>query len=267
MTSLRRPVASVVWALWLAGGVSMGLFRIDAAAAGGADPPRGADALRVTDARSGAEAPSNAPLFEQPAPATPNLTGKWLMTPAMQRLLTASGMEPPLTAAGRAEYQRRQAALKAGDRSIDPVSQCLMHGTPRLLYAPYPFLILQTTRSIDFVHEVNHTFRIIYWDKSLPDEPDPTYLGSSIARFEGATLVIDSIGFNDKTWLDYSGLPHGEKLKLQERYTRVDPGTIRGTLTISDPDYYTRSWTARFTLKRQPGMDLAESVCTDTHRM
>ncbi|HTW38393.1 MAG TPA: hypothetical protein VMD49_07485 [Steroidobacteraceae bacterium] len=212
-------------------------------------------------------APSEAPLFEQPPPGTPNFTGKWTMAHRITHMLTAAGHEPPLNAAGEAAYQKRRAALEAGDRSIDPISRCLMHGTPRLLYAPYPFLILQTTRSVDFVHEANHTFRIIYWDKVLPEDPDPDYLGYSIARLEGRTLVIDTIGLNDKTWLDYSGLPHGEKLKVQERYTLIGKDRIEGSVTITDPDYYSAPWTSTFQLKRLPGMDLAENVCTDTHRM
>jgi len=214
-----------------------------------------------------AHASEDAPVFEQPPAAEPNLTGKWAMIPRITHLMTSEGKEPPLTAAGKTEYDKRRAALQAGNKSVDPVSDCLMHGTPRLLYAPYPFLILQTTRSVNFVHEVNHTFRIIYWDKTLPEDPDPDYLGYSIARFEGPTLVIDTIGLNDKTWLDYSGLPHGEKLKLEERYTLTEPNIIRGTLTITDPDYYTAPWTTRFTLHKQPGMALKENVCMDTHQM
>ncbi len=208
-----------------------------------------------------------APLFEQPAAGTPNLTGKWLNTSPGGHLLTGDGHEPPLNAAGQAEYAKRQAALKSGDHGIDPISTCLMHGIPRLLYAPYPFLILQTTRNISFVHEVNHTFRIIYWDKMPPNDVDPTYLGSAAAHFDGKTLVIDSVAFNDLTWLDYSGLPHGEKLTVQERYTLSNPQTISAAVTITDPQFYTAPWTARFTLKRQPGMDLKESVCMDTHTM
>ena len=210
---------------------------------------------------------ADAPLFEQPPPGVPNLTGKWAMPKPITHLLTSAGKEPPLNAAGKAEYDKRAAALRAGDKSVDPISGCLMHGTPRLLYAPYPFLILQTTRSVNFVHEVNHTFRIVYWDTAPPDDPDPDWLGYSIARFAGKTLVIDTIGLNDKTWLDYSGLPHGEKLKVQERYTLTDPNTIKGSLTLTDPDYYTTPWTTNFTLKKQPGMALEENVCTDTHRM
>jgi len=220
-------------------------------------------ALRASAASSGAADP----LFEQPPPGTVNFTGKWAMMKRITHLVTINGQQPPLNEAGRTEYAKRQAALKAGKRSIDPISRCWMHGVPRLLYAPYPFLILQTTRSVDFVHEVNHTFRIIYWDQTLPDDPDPLWLGSSIARLEGHTLIVDTIGFNDMTWLDYSGLPHGEKLKTEERYTLVGHSKIEGTVTITDPDFYTRPWTTRFTLIRQPGMSLRENVCMDTHRM
>jgi hypothetical protein len=189
------------------------------------------------------------------------------MPKPITHLLTADGKEPPLNTAGKAEYAKRQTALHGGDHKIDPIGACLMHGTPRLLYAPYPFLILQTTRSVNFVHEANHTFRVIYWDNVLPDDPDPDYLGYSAVRFEGRTLVIDTIGLNDKTWLDYSGLPHGEKLKIQERYALTDPNTIKGSITLSDPDYYTAPWTTNFVLKKQPGMEIKENVCMDTHRM
>jgi hypothetical protein len=221
-----------------------------------------ASTIRAADAP-----PLQAPVFERPAAGTPDLTGKWAMARPIKHLLTVDGSEAPLNQRGKAEYALRQRELKAGNHKIDPISDCIMHGTPRLLYAPYPFLILQTTRSVNFVHEANHTFRIIYWDRALPEDPDPDYLGYSIARFEGSTLVIDTIGLNDKTWLDYSGLPHGEKLKVQERYTLTDAQTIRGTVRITDPDFYTAPWTTGFTLQRQAGMDLKENVCTDTHRM
>jgi hypothetical protein len=225
-------------------------------------------ALPALGADSGS-AGGAAPVFEQPPAGTAEFTGKWAISKPGGHLLTAEGSEPPLNTAGKAEYDKRKAALKAGDHKIDPVSTCLMHGIPRLLYAPYPFLILQTTRNLTFVHEVNHTFRIIYWDKSPPaaEDVDPTYLGSAAAHIDGKTLVIDSLGFNDLTWLDYTGLPHGEKLTVQERYTLSDPQTIAGSVRITDPQFYTAAWTTRFTLKRQPGMSLKESVCMDTHQM
>ena len=227
----------------------------------------GASAAFAATAGSSSASQAQAPVFDQPPAGTPNLTGKWAMPKPITHLLTQDGREPPLNATGKAEYARRQAALKAGDRQVDPISRCLLHGTPRLLYAPHPFLILQTRRSINFVHEVNHTFRIVYWDKAPPEDPDPDYLGYSIAHFEGPTLVIDTIGLNDLTWLDYSGLPHGEKLKVQERYTLSSSNTVAGSVTLTDPDFYTAPWTTVFTLDRLPGMDLKENVCMDTHQM
>ena len=227
----------------------------------------GAVTTSVWAADAPAAGAASAPMFEQPPAGVPNLTGKWAMSRKITHLLTSDGKEPPLNEAGKAAYARRQQALKAGDKKIDPISDCIMHGTPRLLYAPYPFLILQTTRNIDFVHEVNHTYRIIYWDKALPEDPDPNYLGYSKASFEGKTLVIDTIGLNDKTWLDYSGLPHGEKLTIQERYTLTGPNTIKGEFRLTDPDFYTAPWTTSFTLNKQPGMDIKENVCVATHQM
>jgi hypothetical protein len=214
-----------------------------------------------------AQQASDAPSFEHPAAGTTDFTGKWLNTTSGGHLLTSSGATPPLNAAGKAEYAKRQAALKSGDKKIDPVSTCLMHGIPRLLYAPFPFLIMQTTRNVTFVHEVNHTFRIIYWDKPPAQDVDPTYLGSASAHLDGKTLTINSVAFNDLTWLDYAGLPHGEKLTVQERYTLSDPQTIKASVLITDPDFYTAPWTTTFTLKRQPGMSLQENVCMDTHQM
>lgn len=208
------------------------------------------------------------PSLSSRPPVPPDFTGKWLNPKPRGQLLTAAGGEPPLNAAGKKEYARRKAALKGGDQKLDPLSICLMHGIPRLMLAPYPLLILQTTRNLTFVHEVNHTFRIIYWDKApAPEDVDPTYLGNSGAHFDGNTLVIDSVGFNDLTWLDYTGLPHGQKLTVQERYVLSDPQTINASVTMTDPDFYSTPWTASFTLKRQPGMSLNENVCMDTHQM
>ena len=226
----------------------------------------GAALLATAPASAAPAAAVDAPVFGGPPAGTTNFTGKWAMTPRPTALKTLDGKEPPLNAAGKAELARRQAALKAGDKKIDPISDCIMHGMPRLLYAPYPFLILQTKDGVNFVHQVNHTFRAIYFEP-LPEEPDPNYLGYAAAKWEGKTLVIDSIGFNDKTWLDYSGLPHGTKLKVQERYTLASPTTIKGEVTITDPDFYTAPWKTGFTLTKQPGSTLAENVCTDTHKM
>lgn len=206
-----------------------------------------------------------APVVDPVPAGRPDFSGKWAMAKPIRTLRTSDGAPPPLNAAGKAQYAKTRAALKA-DTKTDPVADCLMQGIPRLLYAPYPFLILQYGKHIDFVHETNHTFRIVYFNQPPPDDPDPHWLGWPVARWDGKILVIDSIGFNALTWLDYSGLPHGEKLKVEERY-RLAGAVIKARVTITDPDFYTAPWSTDFTLVRQPGHDLKESVCARDHRM
>jgi hypothetical protein len=209
------------------------------------------------------------PAAERPAPGAPDLSGVWAMPSPIRTLKTTDGKDPPLLPAARAEYAKRQAALKA-DPTSDPVSKCWMQGVPRLVYAPYPVLIAEEKDRVDLVYETNHTFRIVDLKRALPKEGpdlDPQWLGYSVGHWEGKTLVVDTVGLNDKTWLDYSGLPHGEKLKVQERYTLARPDRIDGVVTITDPDTYSRPWSTAFTLVKKPGYELKENVCVRDHRM
>jgi hypothetical protein len=228
-----------------------------------------ATTLAVAAAAAESDSWTGVPAAERPAAGTPNLSGVWAMPSPVRALKTTDGKDPPLLPAAKAEYLKRQAALKADPKS-DPVSNCWMQGVPRLIYAPYPVLIAQEKDRVNLVYETNHTFRIISLKHALPKEGpdlDPLWLGYSAGRWEGKTLVIDTVGFNDKTWLDYSGLPHGEKLKVQERYTLKGPDRIDGVVTITDPDTYSRPWSTAFTLVKKPGYELKESVCVRDHRM
>jgi hypothetical protein len=204
-----------------------------------------------------------APMFGAPAPGAPNLTGKWINATPMIALKTVQGKDPPLNAKGRAEFAKHKANLKA-----DPNNLCQMQGEPRLLYTAYAFLILQYQTHVDFVHEVNHTFRIVRFGATLDPDSDPIWLGHSSARMDSKALVIDSVNYNDKTWLDYQGLPHSDQLKTQERYTlSADGDTVNGTVVIDDPQDYSRPWTTAFTLKKMPGSTLRQFACADDHKM
>ena len=209
------------------------------------------------------------PAAERPDPGTPDFTGKWAMLTPVRVLKTSDGKEPPLLPAAKAKYAANQAALKADPKS-DPVSHCWMQGVPRVIYAPYPMLIAQDKDRVNLVYETNHTFRIVSLRRPLPkwdDDLDPHWLGYSSGHWDGKTLVVDTIGQNDKTWLDYSGLPHSEKLTVQERYTLDGPDRIKGELTFTDPETFSQPWSTRFILVRQPGYDLKENVCVRDHRM
>jgi hypothetical protein len=204
-----------------------------------------------------------APIFDAPKAGVTNLSGKWINATPMVALKTVAGTAPPLNAAGKALYAKHKANMKD-----DPINECLMHGEPRLLFTKYPFLILQYQNHIDFVHQANHTFRITYFGEKLDPEADPTWLGHPTAKWEGKTLVIDSTNYNDETWLDYTGLPHGLKLVTEESYTlSADGKTIEGKVKITDPEFYTKPWSAAFTLKKLPGDTLAQYSCMADHHM
>ncbi len=226
-------------------------------------------ALDCAGASAKVDAWADVPLAQRPVAGTPNIGGVWQMPRRIVALKTVDGREPPLLPAAKAQYARNIAALKA-DPGADPISGCLMHGLPRLLYAPYPVLISQERDRINFVHEANHTFRIVTLTKPLPkvdEDLDPQWLGHSAGRWEGRTLVIDTVGFNDKTWLDYSGLPHSDQLRIQERYKLAGHDRIKGEITITDPRTFAAPWTTSFVLTRKPNYDLKESVCARDHRM
>jgi hypothetical protein len=196
-------------------------------------------------------------------PARPDLTGKWVNATPMAALKTDQGSEPPLNDKGRALLAKRKA-----DPKSDPIRLCQLPGEPRLLYTAYPFLILQYTDHVDFVHEVNHISRFVDFVAKYNADAGPNWLGNATARWDGPVLVVDGHDYNDKTWLDYQGLPHGEKLKTEERYAlAVDGKSIKASVRIDDPDYYTQPWTTTFTLKKLPGFLLKESVCEEDHHM
>ncbi len=203
------------------------------------------------------------PIFGAPKPGTPNLNGKWINATPMVALKPIGGGAPPLTAKGKAEYAKNRANPKS-----DPINECLLHGQPRLLFTKYPFMIMQYETHVDFVHEANHTFQITYFGEKLDPDADPIWLGHTSAKWEGKTLVIDGETYNDQTWLDYTGLPHGTQLKTQERFTLSKEGkSIAGKVTITDPEYFTKPWTAAFTLTKQPGGTLRQFACMADHKM
>jgi hypothetical protein len=129
----------------------------------------------------------------------------------------------------------------------DPESFCLPPGVPRMMYTPYPAQIYQMPDRIVMVFEGGaHVWRLIWMDgRKLPnvDDINPDYLGYSVGHWEGDTLVVEAVGFNHQTWLDATGHPHGEQLKVTERYTRTNFNTLQYSATIDDPEYYTAPWT------------------------
>jgi hypothetical protein len=163
-----------------------------------------------------------------------------------------------------AELFRENAAKKSRSSS----AQCLPQGLPRTDINSYaPFKILQTPGVIAVLYEVDNTHRQIYTDgRPLPLDPQPTWGGYSVGKWDGDTLIVDAAGFNDQTWLDSGGHPHSETLRVQERFHRRDFGHMDLSVTVDDPKMYTRSFTIKVTEVLLPDTDILESVCNENEK-
>ena len=191
----------------------------------------------------------------------PDLSGVWNGGGPVGDLAQglAKGDTIPLSAEGEKVMKSRQS-------KDDPEANCLPTGIPRI--APYPWRIVQTPTHIFFLFEGNiHSYRQIFLNQTThPDDLDPTWYGHSIGHFEGDTLVVDTIGFNDKFWFDFRGHPHTEKLHTIERYTRKDLGTLVNEVTIDDPGAYTKPFKVTFTARLMPGEELMEYICQENEQ-
>src|SRR5579863_5937339 len=148
----------------------------------------------------------------------------------------------------------------------DPETNCLPTGVPR--QAPYPWKVIEAPPYIYFLFEGNiHSYRQIFMDgRKHPANPDPTWYGHSIGHFEDDTLVIDSVGFNDKFWFDFVGHPHTEQLHTIERYTRTSLENLTEEVTIDDPGAYKNPFTIVSSHRLLPGDELMEYICQENNR-
>jgi hypothetical protein len=126
--------------------------------------------------------------------------------------------------------------------AADPLAQCYMPGVPRSIYMDFPFQIVQTPKHVAFIHEFEHSVRIVYTDGTPHTKGIDSWMGDSRGHYEGNTLVVDSIGYNDRTWFDMAGNYHSDALHIVERFTRTSPDVIQYEATIEDPRVFTRPW-------------------------
>ena len=146
----------------------------------------------------------------------------------------------------------------------DPELKCYLPGIPRAMYMPYPFEITQSTNKVHMAYAFAATARTIHLDEVDPP-PAETWMGHSVGRWEGDTLVVTVTDFNDKTWFDRAGNFHSEALRLVERFTPMTPDVIRYEVTVEDPKVFTRPWTMSMPLYRrmEPNMQLLEYRCAE----
>ena len=147
----------------------------------------------------------------------------------------------------------------------DPEAHCLPTGVPRM--NPYPWRMVQSIdgKYIWILFEGNiHSYRQIFLDgRPHPSDPDLTWYGHSTGRWEGDTLVVDTVAFNDKFWFGATGLPHTTQLHTVERFTRPDADTMLWDITIIDPGAYAKPFTVQTRARYQPGWELMEYICQE----
>jgi hypothetical protein len=158
-----------------------------------------------------------------------------------------------------------EALVKTRQSKEDPEANCLPAGIPR--GSPYPWRLVQTPTHYFILFEGNiHSYRQIFMNAKHPADPDPTWFGHSVGHWEGNTLIVDTVGFNDKFWFDYVGHPHTEKLHTVERYTRTDEGHMAIEVTIEDPGTYTQPFTTVGRAQLMSGAELLEYICQENNQ-
>ena len=213
--------------------------------------------------------PDGKPNLTAPAPRTPagkpDLTGLWQTEPNPYRFDLIQDLRDEVIFRPPAEalFLKRVADF----RRDDPVTHCLPGG-PSDILAGGLYRIMQEPALVGLLYEGGGgRHREIFLDgRKLPDDPNPAWLGYSVGHWEGDTLVVESAGFNDRTWLDRAGHPHSEKLRVTEKFRRVDFGHMRFQITYDDPEALTRPLTISVAVNYAPDTEMLENVCNEDER-
>lgn len=211
----------------------------------------------------------------------PDFSGMWepKMPPSAREFAGYSFVShkevvPLMTAWGKERYLATKPSwgpLAVTD-STDPVNPtdavhvgCAPTGVPRIWVHPFPTKIVQIPGVVYLLYEFNHFVREIYTNEGRehPKDEDPWWMGHSVGWWEGNTLVIDSVDFNEMTWVDRAGLPSSDKLHVIERITRPDQNKLHVDITVDDPKAYTKTWSGFRELELEPGWHVTEMICED----
>ncbi len=195
-------------------------------------------------------------------PARPDFTGIWISPTQDISVVLLPGEEVSLTPYGAERYRKV-------DMANSPAYKCLPYGPTRGLQSTNPFQIIQTADLFAILTE-HIDYRLIYTDgRGHPEDilDYPEWMGHSIGRWEGETLVADTIGMRDETWLDTAGFEHGDRLRITERFQKTGPDAIRLTVTIDDPVFYTKPFTYGRNVRRMAkNVRLMPARCADNEK-
>ena len=208
----------------------------------------------------------NAPTQRTPY-GKPDLSGFWMPEDSVKHLLNlAADMKPediPLKPQARDLYNERI----ENNGKDHPGVRCLPSGIPEKDNIPDGLKVVQTPDLLIVLHESRTIYRQIFLDgRSLPKNAQPAWMGYSVGKWEGDTLVVETIGQNGRTWLDMRGLPGTESLRVIERFTRKTIGQMEIAVTIDDPKAYTKPWDVKLNWTLQPDIELIESICEENNK-
>lgn len=213
---------------------------------------------------------SGAAKAQTAAPADAHdLSGIWVYAERLGGGVRAHGAfspeAPPMTDWARARFDAAKPGYgpRAAPGGNDPIGRCDPNGLPRLLLQGFPTEFVQLPGRLVIFYEWSHMWRTIWMDgRQLPQDPDPTWYGYSVGKWDGDTLVVDTIGFNDKPWVDFFGHPHSDEMDFTERYRRVDHDTMQLNMIIDDRKAYTKPWASDTKIyKLNPKAEFRESLC------
>jgi len=217
--------------------------------------------------------PDGKPNLTAPAPKTadgkPDLSGIWHSDPQNSKYFgdVAVGFragEFPIQPWAEELAKKRTAGFQQKER---PDANCIPIGVPQYYDLGGPFKIIQEPGLVVILYEPFGAFRQIFLDgRPLPKDPNPTWMGYSVGRLEADTLVIESIGFNGKKWLDQGGHPATDALRTTERFRRLDFGHLDIQFTVDDPKAYTKPWTLSLPQLLYADYEILEFVCNENEK-
>jgi hypothetical protein len=197
----------------------------------------------------------------------PDLQGFWMPTNPVKHLLNlAADLKPgevPLQPWAEALLKER---IDTNGKD-HPGVRCLPSGIPEKDNIPDGLKVVQTSDLLIVLHESRTIYRQIFLDgRPLPRSAQPTWMGYSVGKWDGDTLVVETIGQNGRTWLDMRGLPGTESLRVVERFTRRTIGQMDIDVTIDDPKAYSKPWNVKLSWSLQPDIELIESICEENNK-
>jgi hypothetical protein len=208
----------------------------------------------------------------------PDFSGVWrtVNAPAAPRegtslrWLPAPGELPPFNAEYMEKYKKVQQSRESGSEATEPVARCLPPGMPYFTLAQYGLEVTQSKDKIVFFSEWMDAYRRVYLDgRTMPKDFDPAYFGYSTGKWEGDTLVVETVNLRDDTVLDRYGSPHSDAMRITERIRLVDPNTLEDSMVVYDSKAFTKSWEILRRYKRagKGNDELHENTCTEGLRL